>query len=232
MPRGETFAVIQEAVLDEARLSTNASRGTGHRNMVKRKIKRYYNQLYTAWDWEFASIKREEAGKDVNAGQRYYDFPVNLDQSRGYKLWYHLGHAWIELQYGIGVEQYSAFDSDADERNDPPLRWQIYDDRQIEIWPLPAGNLAGGLRFEGFRKANPLTTDASTCDLDTDLIALFVAAEILQGNKAAEAPAVLAAAQAHFMALKGNVPHKRRIMGGGNLNRPNYRVIGGRFAKV
>lgn len=232
MARQETFAEIQEAVLDEARLSTNASRGTSHRNYVKRLIRRYYTQLYVGWDWEFSTINREDAGKDANAGQRYYDFPTDIDTNRENALWYKLGAAWIKLDYGIGVDQYSAFDSDNDERSDPPLRWMIRDDGQFEIWPMPASTLVNGLRFEGYKKKTELVADSSRCDLDTDLIALFVAAEILAGNKAADAPAKLAAAQAHFMALKGNAPTKRRIMGGAPDNKPNYRVIGGRFAKV
>lgn len=230
MPLNSTFDEIIEASLDEARLSTNQSRGVDHRNYVKRLIRRYYNFFWADTDWPFAQIRREDAGKDIQAGSRYYDFPAELDTIRAFNVFYKLGAAWTLLQYGIGTEQYSAFDSDAGEVTDPPLRWCIRDRQQFEIWPIPASDLAGGLRFEGYRVKSPLTTGSSRCDIDDDLISLHVAAEILEGNKSADAATKRAAAQAHYVMLRAQGPRPHVIMGGAPSSAQNYRIIGGRFA--
>lgn len=233
MARNSTFGSIIEMTLDEARLSTNSSRGVDHRNHVKTLIRNMYEMLYDEHDWPFKRIKREDAGKDIEAGSRYYDFPAALDLTRAFSLYVKWGEIWLILDYGIGTEHYSYYDSDDDERTDPPLRWQIYDENQFEIWPMPATNLPGGLRFEGTRKFTPLIDDGSRCDLDDIMIAKFVAGRILGRNKAPDAGQVLAEAQQRLMTLKARAPRPRVIMGAGGVRAaPRYRLIGGRFAEV
>lgn len=232
MPLRSTFGEIIEAVLEEARLSTNQSRGVDHRNHIKRKIKRNYNFFWQDNDWSFAQLRREDASKDIQAGQRYYDFPVELDTVRAFNVLYLLGGVWIPLEYGIGTMHYSAFNSDAGEMTDPPLRWEIRDSRQFELWPMPASDLAGGIRFEGYRKKTELTSESSRCDLDDDLISLHVAAEILETDKSAGAPAVRAAATAQYNMLRGQGPRPRVVMGGGVPGPNTYRIVGGRFSHV
>lgn len=231
MARNKTRDELTESVLSECRLSTNQSRGIDHRNYVIQLINRYYQDLWSDHDWPFAQIHREDAGKDISAGQRYYDFPVTLDVERAYNVYYMLGNVWMQLEYGISTGQYSAFDSDAGTTSSPPLRWDVRDGNQFEIWPMPASNVADGLRFEGYRKKTELITGSSRCDLDDSLIVLFVSAEILAGNKAADAPTKLAAAQSRLVMLRGREPRPRVTMGGGD-DRMSYRVIGGRFAKI
>ena len=219
--------------LDEARLSTNSSRGVDHRNHVKRLIRNMYEMLYDEHDWPFKRIERENAGKDIEAGQRYYDFPEALDLSRAFSLYVKWGEQWLGLNYGISMEHYSFYDSDDDDRTDPPLRWQIYNENQFEIWPMPATDLPGGLRFEGVRKLTPLVDDESRCDLDDIMIAKLVAARILARNKAADAGQALAEGQQRLMTLKARAPRPRVIMGLGSIRTaPRYRLIGGRFAEV
>ena len=233
MARLNTLDELVEMVLDNCRLSTNASRGVEHRNYVKRLIRDYYETLYSEHDWPFIRIKKENAGKDIAAGQRYYDFPATLDLERAYELWVKWGTGWIPLAYGIGPAEYSAYDSDADARSDPPIRWQIYQEGQFEIWPLPASNTTNGLRFEGYKKMTLLSAGSDRCDLDGILVAKFVAAEILAGNKAADAPAKLASAQERLATLKAHAPRPRVIMGGNSTGQAStYRIIGGRFARV
>lgn len=232
MARNKTRDELTQAVLSECRLSTNQSRGIDHRNYVLQLINRYYQDLWSDHDWPFAQIHREDAGKDVSASQRYYDFPVELDLERAYNVFYKLGNVWTCLEYGISTRNYSSFDSDAGDTSDPPLRWEVRDGRQFEIWPMPASDVLDGLRFEGYCKKTELTASNSRCDLDDSLVVLFVSAEILAGNKAADAPIKLAAAQARLVLLRGREPRPRVVMGGGGDTRQNYRVIGGRFAKI
>lgn len=230
--RNKTRDQLTEQVLSECRLSTNQSRGIDHRNYVIQLINRYYQDLWSDHDWSFAQIRREDAGKDVQAGSRYYDFPAELDVERAYNVYYKLGNAWTLLTYGIDTTQYSAFDSDAGETSDPPIRWEVRDGDQFEIWPMPASDLDGGLRFEGYRKKTELVASGDRCDLDDSLVVLFVAAEILAGNKSGDGPVKLAAAQARLATLRGREPRPRVVMGGSPNNQQNYRIIGGRFAKV
>ncbi len=231
--RNATRDEIVDAILDECRHSTNATRGVDNRNYVIRLVKNYYESLYSEHDWPFVRIRKEDAGKNIQAGSRYYDYPAQLDVERGYKLWVKWGQAWLELKYGIGPEQYSAFDSDADQRTDPPIRWQVYDENQFEIWPIPATDLVNGLRFDGYRKLTPLTSGNSRCDLDDILVIKFCAARILGRRGAKDAPIVLAEAQQRLATLTNREPKARIIMSGSSMpNRDQYRIIGGRFAKV
>lgn len=233
MARNNTRDELVEMVLDECRHSTDATRGVDNRNYIIRLVKNYYESLYSEHDWPFARIKKEDAGKDIAAGQRYYDYPAELDLERGYALWVKWGTPWLELKYGIGPEQYSAFDSDTDMRTDPPLRWQIYQENQFEIWPLPATDQTNGLRFEGYRKMTPLTTGGSRCDLDGILVAKFVAARVLARKKTSDGQLVLAEAQQRLATLTNREPKARVIMSGAHMpNKQQYRVIGGRMAKV
>ena len=232
MARNNTLSELIESVLDEIRHSTDATRGVDHRNMVKRLIRNFYSQLADEHDWPFLRIEKEDAGKDIAAGQRYYDFPATMDMERAIQLWTKHGEVWSPLTYGIGPTAYSAIDSDDDERTDPPLRWQVYNETQFEIWPLPASNVTGGLRFEGYRKITPLIADDDRCDLDGILITKFVAARILARKKAADAPMVQAEAVERLNTLKARAPRARVIMGGAPTGGNNYRIIGGRYAKV
>lgn len=234
MSRNNTLNELVEMVRDECKLSTNSSRGTDHRNYIVRLIRRHYEQLYDEHDWPFLALKREDAGKDIEAGQRYYDFPEQLNLERAHCLWVKWGEQWIELAYGITPGDYSAQDSDSDERADPALKWQIYDENQYEIWPLPASDTVGGMRFEGTRKATPLVDNEDRCDLDGVLVSLFVAAEILGGNKATEGQSQKkqGAAQDRLITLKSRAPRPRVIMGMGQMSSQKYRIIGGRYVRV
>lgn len=234
MARNNTLNELVEMVRDECKLSTNSSRGTDHRNYIVRLIRRYYEQLYDEHDWAFLKITREDAGKDIEAGQRYYDFPAELNLERAHTLWMKWGEQWIPLEYGITPADYSAQDSDADERSDPAMKWQVYGENQFEIWPLPASDIAGGLRFEGIKKMTQLIDNEHRCDIDGMLVSLFVAAEILGGNKDTETASSKkqAAAQDRFLAMKARAPRPRVRMGLGQESDRKYRIIGGRYVRV
>jgi hypothetical protein len=176
-----TLEELVEMVRDEARLSTNTSRGTDHRSHIVRLIKRHYEILLADHEWEHLMIRREDAGKIMQAGQRYYDFPAELDTGRIHKVWYKWGNDWRPLIYGITPADYNDQDSDLDERRDPAEKWDFYGAKQFEVWPVPITN-GNEVRFEGVRKAEQLLHENSRADLDDNMLALFVAAEILAEN--------------------------------------------------
>jgi hypothetical protein len=176
-----TLEELVEMVRDEARLSSNNSRGVDHRPHIIRLIKRHYQTLLEEHEWEHLQIKREDAGKTMQAGQRYYDFPVNLDTGRISKVWYKWGNDWRELIYGISPHDYNDQDSDDGERRDPAEKWDFYSAQQFEVWPTPISN-SNEVRFEGVRKGEQLLMENSRADLDDNMIALFVAGEVLAEN--------------------------------------------------
>lgn len=76
----------------------------------------------------------------------------------------------------------------------------------MEIWPLPVSQQK--LRFTGQRVLNPLVALTDTADLDDMLLVLYVAAELLQRRKSADAGTKLQAAQAQLVAVRSNYPRR------------------------
>ena len=88
------------------------------------------------------------------------------------------------LDPGIGVEEYAQYDSVADERADPPLKYSIRNvtgTAQVEIWPMPASAVAT-LELTGSIKVVPLVDDADVCLLDAEAVILFAAAKLATGD--------------------------------------------------
>lgn len=97
---------------------------------------------------------------------------------------------------------------------------------KIEVWPLPSE--AQTLMLSGVGVFTPMTVGASTCPIDDLLVVLFMAAEQLARDKASDAQAKLAKAQALLSSLKGSRQSAFDVIdmkGGGNgmggmFNRP------------
>lgn len=178
-----TLGELVEQVRDEARLSTNTSRSLDHLSHIKQVLRTCYRQLAEEYDWPHLRLKRSDCTKTLAAGQRYYDFPVNLNTDKMFSAWVLWGSSWSELCAGITNEHYSSMDSDTDQRADPPLRWEWYsntDLNQFEIWPVPAS--ASTVAFEGQKKVTPLLNDADRCDID-DLLLVLKTAAIVTADK-------------------------------------------------
>src|SRR3990167_6590823 len=114
MARNVAFGSVITKALGMAKKSTNSSQANDFRQNLKQTIISVQEFYYGEFDWPFMLIKRGDAGKDLAAGQRYYDFPTNLTMEGVNKLWYlHSGSVWLELSQGVSPADYSAFDSDA-----------------------------------------------------------------------------------------------------------------------
>lgn len=210
MSRGTTLDQIVEQLRAECRLSTDSSRGLESRTQLVQVINRVYETLYDEFDWEFLNITREEGTKDLQAGQRYYDPPTNLDVDSISGAWAEYGGLWHPLQYGIGYPQFNYLDSDLDERQDPVTHWKVRDDDQIEVWPIPDSN-NNRIAFEGKRKFVRLSAGDDRCLLDDTLVVLFAAADVLQGNKQEDSKAKMSMAQARLAKLRGKATGKSRV---------------------
>lgn len=183
-----TFGQVIEMVRNEARLSTNSSRGIDHLDHIKQVIRRHYATLAEEYDWQHLNVVRDSASsrKVLQAGSRYYNFPADINPLAIERAWVKFGGVWEPLAYGIGYPQYSAFDPEADQRTDPVTHWDFHGDAQFEVWPLPASNgSAGGdgeVAFEGLKRIETLTTTSNRLDMDDHLVTLLAASEILTEN--------------------------------------------------
>lgn len=219
-----TLNDIVDMVRDEARLSSNTSRGSDHRANIVRLIRRHYLTLADGYDWQHLSLRFGDSKKEMVAGQRFYDFPANLNTDRIVEVHHKHGAVWNPLDYGIGLNEYSARDSELDERTDPVSKWDYYGHAQFEVWPIPA-SASGAVCFTGQKKVEPLSADDSRADLDDELIALFASAEILAGNKQMEAAQAKSdAARARLQQLKAGKSDKSRVcIGRGPAQAPSHR---------
>jgi hypothetical protein len=143
----------------------------------------------------------------MQAGQRYYDFPTDLNLERVERVEFKWDDRWHQLEYGIGRTQLDQYDSDRDVRSWPIYRWKEAEDNQIEVWPVPSldGSIdppTGLLRFTGIRALRPLVQESDRADLDDTLLVLFSAAEILAREKAADAGLKLQMAENHYRRLR------------------------------
>jgi hypothetical protein len=241
MARGTPLVQLVEMVRDECGLSSNSSRGIDNGPYITRLIKRYYETLADDFDWPFMRVDKAAATKALAAGQRFYDFPVAMDLLDTIECETYIGGSWLPVSYGISGEEYSAFNSDnSTGRAEPVLAWQIKDGDQFEVWPIPTSDgewdrdadppvqTAPLVRFTGRRRITPLVESASLCDMDDQLVVLYVAAEILGKQGSKDAPIKLAAAKDRLATLRGRSTDRRKVrigLGAGNGNNPRLGTI-------
>jgi hypothetical protein len=139
---------------------------------------------------------------------------------------------WQELSYGIGVSEYNFIDSEASpaETCDPIQRWNTNDNTQFEVWPVPVTTQI--VRFSGQRPVASLKTagvfdSAKTVDLDDQLVALFVASDLLMRQKNNDAQLVLQRAQSRLSYLRASYPTRKRmfVLGGAKVRQVKRIVL-------
>jgi hypothetical protein len=142
--------------------------------------------------------------------------PSDLDIDRIEKIEIRHDDVYQPLHPGINAEQYSAYDSDKDERQWPPQRWRISESEQIELWPIPDSNydpvsLEGRVKLTGTRKLLRLVQDDDRADLDDRLMILFCAAEHLAAFGSKDAALKLDQAKKRFATLRGQQTIIRKV---------------------
>jgi len=207
MARDVLFTELLDMVRGEAMISTNASLNGNITPNLKIIVQRIQRQLWLNYDWKFM---KGWSDKTVSAGQRYYDFPTDMDSNRIHQVHYRWNNQFLEICKGISPLDYNAFDSEnaTPQRADPVMRWDYRstNNKQFEIHPIPATNgtaSTGYVRFSGMKNLNPLVADSDRCTLDADLIALYAAAELLGPRSKDEADRKLRIANAMLTSLKG-----------------------------
>lgn len=204
MARGTTWAVMRSMFKAEIGVELNDSVASGDNARYLQLANNQISWLIGQDAWLLGKTRAEIA---LTTGTRYYDFPestIDIDavdkeafvkKSDGYRY---------PIWFGIGQHQFNAYASEA--RQESPIRrWDLVNNAgalKVEVWPLPSE--AQTLMLSGIGIFTPMTGDASTCPIDDLLVVLFMAAEQLARDKAADAQAKLAKAQAQLNKLKGS----------------------------
>jgi hypothetical protein len=211
MARGTQFLQLQKMLREEVNRSSSVSVGVDDLPGLKDKLQRTQETLYDEYDWPF--LREIFPLKQMQAGVRYYDFPVdagnlplNVERVEKVVVWF--GNIARPLIRGIGFPQYSVYNSANGVTSDPAIRWDIRwtgSKEQYEIWPMPASTNASQVQFEGIRQLRPLVQDSDVADLDDQMIVLFAAAELLAKQGSQSASVVLKLAQARMNRMKSRV---------------------------
>lgn len=221
MARNQTLLKLLQDLRSETRVSGNPAHNSNVRESQVRMLQRVQEWLWEDYSWPFLHVERF---LPVQAGQRFYSPPDDLTIDRIQKIEVRYGEQWCELTPLIPSEAYSHWDSERDERSWPVSRWRIYENEQIELWPIPDSNadeqsLEGVLKITGIRTLRPLVADTDRADLDDRLIVLFAAAEILAATGAKDAQIKADAAQKRLDHLVGNLSKVKTFKMGGS---PSY----------
>lgn len=203
MARGKTLLSLIADLRAETGRTQDVSVGIDELENLKVVLRRTQEILYDSYEWSFLSIQRSV---DLANGQRYYDFPSDLNYDRIEKVSLKYNEVYIDIERGIGPREMNIYDSNDDERNTPTQRWDIRNTgsgEQLEVWPIPNTNV-DRLYFWGTKKLGNLIQESDTADLDDRLIVLFAAAEILARQKSSDADAKFAVARERLSQLKKN----------------------------
>lgn len=212
MARGTTLGQLVTMLREECGHATSAALGQNTLPRMKRVLQRTQEFLWGDHAWPHLRVYRE---KELQAGQRYYTFPEDLAFDRVENVHVRYDDTWRPVFYGIELDHYNAQDPELNQRDDPVLRWQVYEDGQFEVWPLPATD-GVRIRFEGIKKLAPLIDDQDRADLDDNLLVMFAAAEILAKQKGGDAQGKATVARRIYDQLKGNQSKSTMfVMGGG-----------------
>jgi hypothetical protein len=220
--RGTQLGTLVDRLKAEARYAADPSLGQNYRGTLVRALQRHQARLWLDFDWPFLKVSRD---KSLAAGQRYYDLPTDLPSERIISVQRKQDGIWVpqsgSLDYGIGAAEYSIMDSEAGVREDPVLKWEIRENDQFEVWPLPASNATTTnniIRFWGIRKLKNLIADSDTAELDDDMLVLYSAAELLAARDQKDAKAKLDQANAIYDKLRAAGQRNKGMvtLGGGH----------------
>lgn len=220
MARGVQLSQLVTDLQSEIGHSTQAALGRNLRPALINTLQRVQRQLHDDYDWPFLRVREV---KQLQAGQKLYDLPTNVQLERVERIEYKTGGKWRKLDVGVGMDEYNQYDSDVDERASQAMRWEPQVDGQYEIWPLVDENgvlstLENYVRVVGIRELSNFIADSDTADLDDTLLVLFAATEYLTRQKSPDAEAKSILAQSHYTRIKGRLAKKKTFtMGGGEV---------------
>lgn len=231
MARNTTLVKLLDDLRAEARLSLNPGHNTDDRLRQIKILQKHQQRLWEDFRWPHLRVTRQ---MDLQTGQRYYSPPEDMLIENIERIDVYRDGCWMPLTPGISVANFSqSYNSDLNERAWPPLRWDLHENEEIEIWPIPDQNaepatLEGTIQFTGIRNLRKLVDDADTADLDDLMIVAFAAGDILAGTGAKDAQLKLDFANDRYRKLTARLTVKTQtqMFGIGTLPRPRGPVIG------
>lgn len=189
--------------------SLNAAQGTNTVDVLKYLLKRTQQDLWTNTNWPTLKIS---ADVPMAAGQYLYAFPTGFSFEQVGEVWTSIstGYNWQPVGYGINDSMIKPGGGNS-QIGDNVQFWDVEGDTQFRIWPTPAtANYT--VRFNGQRLLGPFIADSDMSTLDSTLIVLFTAAEVLARAKAEDASLKLQKAQKYMNNLLINsITSKRKV---------------------
>jgi hypothetical protein len=181
MSRGTTLVKLLDMLRLEIKASVNPAHNAQVRDMQVNALQQAQKDLWEDFAWPHLRVERTIK---LLTGKRFYDLasgtPSDLPIDRIEDVFVKWNEEWCPLENGIGATQYAHYDSQQGEQTWPVERWRIYEDEQIEVWPMPdqdgtESTQEGYLKFIGIRNLRPLVDDDDRCDLDDRLIIMRAA---------------------------------------------------------
>lgn len=195
--RTKTLDEMVSMLRAECGESTNASMGINAVEGLYQIIRRTQEELYDQFNWPQFIVDTDE---DILVGQHEYTLNDAIDDMRIFDVWIKDSGSWVDMSYGITPIDYNTSDSENGGSENVPSKWQLYPDRQFEVWPKPA--VAGTMRFRHTMTLPALSQGSSVGTLDANLIVLFAAAERMADKKMQSAPLKLKRAEQRLASLK------------------------------
>lgn len=217
MARRTTLDKLLVELRVACRLSLNAAHNAQHREAQVAALQAKQEFYWGDFAWPHLRVDRFI---ELQAGQRYYDMPEDLDIDRISHIEVRMDTVYQRLRPGVDACHYAAYDSEMGERSWPIQRWRISEDEQLEVWPIPDSNfdpvsLEGRMKITGIRKLKPLVSDGDRADLDDRLLVKACAADYLAATGAKDAQLKLDEAGRLYTKLRGALmPRKIFTIGG------------------
>jgi hypothetical protein len=235
MPRGvelSTVRTLLKSLIREVQLTLSDTDTELNNHLATAQ-----SDLCAAHDWPFMEDKWEST---VAAGSRYVALPTSniraiasaINFEKHVCVSRYFNSRYEPLDYGISIEQMNCHNSALSEAMDPIQRWQLDTNTgdssnadQFEVWPMPVTEQK--VRFEGQRAVRAFAVDADKSDLDSNLVALFAAADILAIRGHDNAALMLARAQRRLIVCRSGLPVKTPpVVLGANLSpQPRLRRV-------
>lgn len=209
MAYGVSLAQLLVEMRAEARHSASAAAGINADASLRQMLARVQRTEWLSREWEHLKIRRDIV---LVPGQRTYDWPADLSFDRATHAWVKWGNEWRFVAPGITESEYNHLDVGGEQ--DPVQRWGRTEDNHVEVWPTPATEAT--FRLCGIKALGPLVADGDVAALDSDLLVLLGAAELLVQQKAPDARVKAEAAQRVRNMLVGNAdkPKVRSFLAG------------------
>lgn len=204
-----TLDELVTAVRAEIGDSTDLAMGVDALPGIRQMLKRIQETYYEDFDWPHLKMFREE---EILSGQNTYTFNADVDSRRIFGAWVRDNDTWRPLDFGITPDLYNSSDPEEGETETTPIRWDFAENNQFEIWPVPSD--PARIRFRAMKQLAPLVAGSDKCELDSNLLILTAAAELLARAKSSDAQLKLSIATSHYNRLKGRHSQNRMFVNG------------------